>query len=421
MSKIKSDFLKLYRLANKVGFLHLLSANMLIQIAGFGGQIFLTRILSVEDIGTIKVMQSYLNILVILATFGLNTSVLKLCSEKVNEDEKKSIFSISLFISLFSSLALILGFIILNKLSLLKVDNLFVVYILLIPFLSITNIVMVYLQSQEKVKTISLIQSLSKIFIVVISTICAFWMGLNGYIYSLVILNFFTFVLILFYIRKEVNFRYFLTMTVSKTKKIFNISIFAFGSNLLGALLANGNIVIASLIGIHQVTIGYYSIAQLIITSMMIIPSTLGQIMVPKISKVSKDKLQVEEIIKKYRSRNAVLAIAISLFIGLIAPIAIPFVFGQNYSNSVLYLEILLLGFVFWSLYAPIGNTLLSVGRSDINFYVNLISVIINISLNYFLISYFGMYGAAIANTLTYFVAVFIYSYFFRKLFLKKD
>lgn len=421
MDKIRNILLRLYQLANKVGFVHLLSANMLIQITGFGGQIFLTRILTVEDIGMIKIMQSYLSILVILATFGLNTSVLKLCSENVDQDEKKSIFSISIFFSFLLSGFLIVGILILHKLSIIEIHSLFPIYILTIPFLGLTNIIIVYLQSQQKIKTMSIIQSVSRIFIVIFSTIFAYWLGLHGYIYSLVILNFITFIIVFLSIRKEISFYYLLNITMEKMKKIFSISIFAFGSNLLGTLLTNVNIIMASLLSIHQIAIGYYGIAQLIIASLMIIPSTLGQIMVPKISKVSNDKLKVGNILKKYRVRNAILAITVAMLIALLSPLFVPLIFGQDYSNSIIYLEILLLGFIFWSLYAPIGNTLLSVGRSDINFYMNLISVIINITLNYFLIIKFGMLGAAMANTITYFITIFIYNYFFRRLYLLKN
>ena len=418
MSKIRSTFFNLYRLANKVGFFHLLSANMLIQITSFGGQIFLTRILSVEDIGTIKVMQSYLNVLVILATFGLNTSVLKLCSENVSEEEKKSMFSFSFFITLFVSLILILGVISLYHLSIINVDYLFTIYIFLIPCLSLTSIVIAYLQSQQKIKTISSVQSLSRIFVVVLSTLFAFWTGITGYINSLVILNFCVFILVFIYIKKEISLKYFFNVTKSKIRKIFNVSIYSFGTNLFIVLLANLNIIIASLLNVNQNTIGLFSIAQLIITVVLLIPSTLGQIMIPKISKVSHDKVQVKKIFRKYSVINKILSIAVPIFIGLIAPFIIPILFGENYSKSVLFLEILLFGYVFRSLYAPIGNTLLSVGCSNIIFYMNLTSVILNILLNYFLILKFGMYGAAIANTITYFISFLIYNYCFKRLYL---
>ncbi|ASS89469.1 hypothetical protein AP3564_03690 [Aeribacillus pallidus] len=413
-------FKEILGLANKVGFIHLLSANILIQIAGFGGQIFLTRILSVEDIGTIKILQSYLNILVIIASLGLNTSVLKLCSENINEKDRISIFNVSVIFTLISSLILIF---IVNKLVTvhnIKVNNLLSVYVYLIPILSLTNLIIVYLQSQQKIKTMSLIQSYSKVFIVVFSTAFAYGLGLEGYIYSLVILNLFSFILILLFIRREIKFASIRNVSIDQLKKIFSIALFSLGANLVGVLLSNLNIIIANILTNDSKEIGYYGIAQLIITTMMIIPSTLGQIMVPKISKVSNNIEDVKYILKTYQKRNTILAFSVALIAGIFAPLIIPFVFGENYIKSVYYFEILLLGFIFWSLYSPKGITLMSVGRSDANFYVSLISVTLNFILNYLLIIRYGMLGAAVANTIVYFITIFTNDFFFRKFYLKK-
>lgn len=396
--------------------MHLLSANLLIQIAGFGGQIFLTRILSVEDIGTIKILQSYLNILVILASLGLNTAVLKLCSEDIKKEQQLAIFNISFFFTTLISIVIIVVITFILTFTSLNVDKLLSVYILLIPFLSLTNLIISYLQSQQKIKTISLVQSYSKIFIVVFSTIIAYVSGLNGYIISLVILNAIVFLVTLYYIKNDLKPKTLLKDKLFYMRKLMNIGTFALGANLLTVLLANFNIIIGNHITNDVREIGYYSIAQLIITTMMIIPSTLGQIMVPKISKVSKNLDEVLKIFKIYHKRNTILAVSVAVLAGISAPYIIPFVFGEEYKNSVYYFEILLLGFVFWSIFSPKGITLMSLGRSDINFYVSLISVVINITLNYILILHYGMYGAATANTITYLINIFVNNYFFKYL-----
>ncbi|MDN3019180.1 oligosaccharide flippase family protein [Paenibacillus sp. BSR1-1] len=408
----------LFQLANRVGFLHLLSANLLIQISAFGGQIFLTRILSVNDIGTIKVLQSYLTIFVLVGSLGLNTSVLKLCSEEISENEQKGIFNISFLFTIISSMILILAVDLLVNSSIIKVNSLLKDYVYLIPIFNLTNLIFVYLQSQQKIKIMSIIQSYSKIFIVILSTLVAFWFGFKGYIYSLIFLNLVSFLGILVFIRNEVNFKYIYNITKSKLKSIFNIGLFAFGSNLLGQLMLNVNIIMATFLTNNSKEIGYYGIAQLIISAMIIIPSTLGQIMIPKISKLSNNVDEVKKTLRDYRVRNTLLCLLISLIAGATAPFIIPLVFGRNYSNSVLYFEILLMGFIFWSLYSPIGNTLLSVGRSDINFYMNVISVFLNFILNYLLIRSYGMFGAAAANTITYLITIFIYNFFFKKLYI---
>ncbi|WP_394554611.1 oligosaccharide flippase family protein [Priestia aryabhattai] len=414
MKAFRSKIIKLIILANKAGFMHLLSANLLIQITGFGGQIFLTRILSVEDIGTIKVYQSTLNILMIIASLGLNTAVLKLCSENLAQKERINIFNITLIFTLICSAIIVIISIIFYS------DNLLKVYILLIPTLSITNLVVIYLQSQQKIKTISYIQSLSKIIIIIFSTLGAYLLGFHGYIYSLVLLNIVTFLFIVPFVRTELKFLNVTKFYRRQVKRVYSISIFAFGANLLGVLLINLNILIANFLSVNTKEIGFYSVAQLIVSTMMMIPSSLGQIMVPKLSEVSNDRNKITSYLRTYNIRNVYLAIFVVILAASLGPLLIPLFFGSTYSHSVPTFEILLIGFLFWSYYSPKGMTLLSIGRSDINFYVSLISLICNIIFNFVFIKSFGMVGAAVASTLTNFLTIFINNYFFNKVFLKE-
>ncbi|MDP9578337.1 UNVERIFIED_ORG: O-antigen/teichoic acid export membrane protein [Bacillus sp. 1751] len=414
MKAFRGKIIKLIILANKAGFMHLLSANLLIQITGFGGQIFLTRILSVEDIGTIKVYQSILNILMIIASLGLNTAVLKLCSENLEQKERINIFNITLIFTLICSAIIVIISIIFYS------DNLLKVYILLIPTLSITNLVVIYLQSQQKIKTISYIQSLSKIIIIIFSTLGAYLLGFHGYIYSLVLLNIVTFLFIVPFVRTELKFLNVTKFHRRQVKRVYSISIFAFGANLLGVLLINLNILIANFLSVNTKEIGFYSVAQLIVSTMMMIPSSLGQIMVPKLSGVSNDKNKITSYLRTYNIRNLYLAIFVVILAASLGPLLIPLFFGDKYSHSVPTFEILLIGFLFWSYYSPKGMTLLSIGRSDVNFYVSLISLMCNIIFNFVFIKSFGMVGAAVASTLTNFLTIFINNYFFNKVFFKE-
>lgn len=420
MNVIKEKLIKNIHYAGKIGFFHLLSANLLIQIAGFGGQVFLTRILDVEEIGAIKVMQSYLNIIVIIASLGLNTAVLKLCSEDNIEKEKINIFNISFIITIVSSIALVILVELFLLGDILKVDSILKIYVLLVPFLSATNLIVVYFQAQQNIKRMSLLQSYSKVVIVIFSTLCAFFLGMKGYVYSLVILNLITFLIILPFIKKEVSNILKTKFSRVRISKIFGIGLYAFGANLLGVLLLNTNLIIANILITDSKLIGYYSIAQLIISTMMMIPSTLGQIMVPKISKVSEDKKAVLRTLKDYYKRNFMIAVSLSLIAAITAPFILPLVFGEEYIGAVGYFEILLIGFVFWSLYSPKGIVLMAVGRSDVNFYISIFSVSINIVLSFLLIKYYAMYGVALATVISYLATIIINNIFFNKKYINK-
>ena len=81
MKITKSDIKIFLRKIQEKGFFHLLSANILIQIFAFASQLFVAGILSPEDIGRIKIIQTYLSVFSVIAGMGLNASTLKICSE----------------------------------------------------------------------------------------------------------------------------------------------------------------------------------------------------------------------------------------------------------------------------------------------------------------------------------------------------
>jgi O-antigen/teichoic acid export membrane protein len=76
----------------KNGFFHLLSTNVLIQMLGFGSTLAVAKLLSPEELGSVKLLQSYSGIFAVFAGFGLSTALLKYCSENRSEEEKEAIF-----------------------------------------------------------------------------------------------------------------------------------------------------------------------------------------------------------------------------------------------------------------------------------------------------------------------------------------
>lgn len=406
-------------LALSKGFFHLLSANLLIQIAGFGGQIFLTRTLSVEEIGYIKVLQTYLGIALIISSIGINTAVLKLCSEKIDEQQKVYIFNLGVKINILTSFLLVLIVSLLAHFNLLssntKINELLKIFLLQVPTLTLSGLSIMYLQAKKKVKQVSYVQSVSKIVIIIVSIFSAYLFGFIGYIHSLILTNLLTLFFLVPLLKEElINFfrEKIRRQTINLMVKVGG---FAFGSNLLGNMLMNFNVILVNILINDPKEMGYYGIAQLIITTLMMIPSTLNQIMVPHISEASGDLERIKDILKRFQKRAFFLIITVAISTAILVPLFLPIVFGEEYKHSTRYFEILLIGVVFWSLYSPKGVTLLSIGRTDLNFYTSLIAFVVNLLLNFTFIKIYGMVGAAIANTSTYFITIFINDYFYKQ------
>ncbi|PER02692.1 glycosyltransferase [Bacillus cereus] len=415
----QNKFSNLVRKGVKVGFFHLLSANILLQIAGFGGQIFLTRVLSVEDIGRIRILQSFLGILIMVATIGINTTVLKLCSEKINNKDRQAIFLNSMLLSLCTSLLVVFIIYIFATFNLLSSDNIInnalKIYILQIPFLVLSSIGFSYLQSQKKIKIMSKIQSVSKIVVISFSTIIAFIYGFYGYVYGILCSTILTSGLLYIILKPEINLRDKFKVNKQILQKVFTFGGYALGTGVCWQLILNANVILADYIVKDTSAIAYYGTAQLIINTLMMVPITLNQLMIPYISEESHDYRKVKKIMVSYQKRMYMLMIVVITGGYVFLPFLVPFAFGSEYTQSIPYLFILLAGLFFWSVYSPKNNILTSIGNFKYTFYVNLLSLIFNLIISYLLMIHIGVIGAAIANTMTFLFGIFVNRYFFNK------
>ncbi|MEB9403808.1 glycosyltransferase [Bacillus thuringiensis] len=420
---IKNKFIKILKMGAKVGFFHLLSANILLQIAGFGGQIFLTRVLSIEDIGRIRVLQSFLSVLLIIATLGMNTTILKFCSEDILKKEKHTILKASIFVSMIISIIVMIFTVIAAFLGLLSNDEILnqqmVIYILQVPFLVLNSLGMAYLQSQQRIKTMSNLQSFTKIFILLASTACAFIFGLMGYVIALVVSTSVTSCLLFLLLKEDIKQLISLKIEKVYINKILKFGGYTFGTGLLWQLILSSGIIIANYTVQDGKQIAYYGTAQLIINTLMMVPITLNQIMIPYISKKSNDLEEVQKIALKYQLRMFFLMLIVGGMAYYIIPIIIPWAFGEAYVKSIPYFKVLLLGLIFWSMYSPKNNILYSIGKVKYTFYANFIMCIINIVLNIILVKRYEIMGIAISSTLTFLIAIGINYFYYKKALIK--
>ncbi|MFP7733897.1 oligosaccharide flippase family protein [Priestia aryabhattai] len=404
----------------RVGFLHLLSANIIVQIAGFGGQLFLTRIISVEDIAIVRVLQSYYSILIIAATFGINMSIMKICSEDIEQNIKKLIFSFGFYISILINVVVMGIFICVVQGGFFTAGNgdlekYLLLYNLQVPFFVLTSIIFAYYHAQNKVKVVSNFQSATKLSVIIFSILLALVWGLQGYIYGSVLCNGIAFFVLFLYVRKEL-----VPISIKKFHQIdfktfFSTGTYSFGTNILWQLLLYLNIIMANYMVDDREAIAFYGMAHLIINTMMMIPMTLNQIMIPYISKEAKNHKQVSVILKSYQRKMLLLILPLCLITYFLLPPILPYLLGEEYVNSGIYFKIMLAMLFCWSLFSPKMNTLLAVGKIKYNFYTYCFSIVIYVILNVILMLQYNMLGAAVAISLTFFITMFINQLYYLK------
>jgi len=123
---------------------------------------------------------------------------------------------------------------------------------------------------------------------------------------------------------------------------------------------------------------------------------------------IPKRKLKIVQFTYLYFVAMLVLVGIVSLF----APWFFDTLLNKDYSSAVSFVFWIALGFAFNGMYKMVVNYLLYIKKTMLISMVSLGTALLNIVLNYFMITYFGPIGAAQASTLSYFVQ-FIFIWIF--------
>lgn len=399
------------------GFFHLLSANILIQVFAFASQLFVAGILCAEDIGRIKIIQTYLSIFSIIAGMGFNASTLKICSENKTREELSRYFNTAFVFTLMSSV-LVYGIVLLiNQFEIISKDRLIQLLIPLGMFPLITNslflLFMGLFQARKKIKLFSNLTVLNKLISITGIIIFTYYWGIKGY-YIAYNVSFIMIIIMAFLsIKKNVS----VSLQVLKKEILKDHWIYARSSmfsNIVAETSAYIDIILISFLVKDMVEIGYYSFALTLTIALRLFPSTVQQITIPYFSSFKSDKTEFLHIFKRYNQLLYVV-VFISLFIFLfIIPPVISHIFKGKYDQSFIYLVFLAIGWSIRSLIQLQSAAIFGLGKIQYNAYTALYALAGNIIIYPLAIHFFGLTGAAYAS-ISSGIIIFIASRFYFK------
>lgn len=422
-SKIISVFTK-YDLSilqniRQKGFLHLLTANVLIQLFAFSSQLLVAGILVPDDLGRIKIIQTYYSIFLIFAGMGFNASTLKLCSENRTQIEENQIFRSALLFTLISTVCFYITILTLNYFNAFSTDKLinWLLPLGLFPMIS-NSLFMVfvsYFQAVKKIKLLSKLTVSNKIISIILILALTYLYGIYGYYiaYNL------SFILILI-----VCFRVVRVSFPNKSLLIKKLSLLPYHwkyakTSMLAYLMSETSAYVDILFisifikDMHQ--IGFYSFAATITVIFRLFPNTVQQITIPYFSSLAKNKDDFSVVFKRY---NKILfrAIGITLIAALlITPSMVNLIFSGKYDESMRYFPLLAISWSIRQLAQLQNGAIFGIGKIQYNVYTSVISLFFNIIFTCISLYYFQILGAAYASILGSFVFYLSSSYFFNK------
>ncbi len=389
---IKKFLEKIY---NK-GFFHLLGSNFLIQFFGFGLVLFLGKILSAEEIGNIKIIQSYSIFFITFATFGFNVALLKTASEKRPKSEKKAILKKSIIRVLFFSIISVCLLFILLKIGLLTknedVEYWLYRYSIVIPFAALGFLFLAYFQALKEIKKVAKLQVFIRLIFIVLIFIFTYLYGFSGLVYSTIVSYILGTIIFVKHLDKNL-FKF--NIDNSKIKKFNSYAFFTFVGMLITVVGKNADIYLLDYLSAIKDEIGYYSIAIVFFMAGNVINGTVQSIVTPHFSENENNYLWLKHNLIKYQLLMIPFAVLISLFLYALAYCVVTYYYGLEYSQVLEILILLLINYMIISTYTITGGALVGLGVIHSGIYIVLISTFSSLLTGYYLFFYWGVSGVA--------------------------
>lgn len=302
-------------------------------------------------------------------------------------------------------LGLVVGFItlivllILNMIYFHREVGLIIVTAFMVPFLVITELNRGLLTGLEKIKTANYLDLLSKFLytIMVISVIVYFqsiWSLIFAYVMQMFIYSSTSF----YNLFKKAKNK--LKPSIHLFKKTSNYSIRIYLTLFLAFLVLKIDIYFIEYF-MGNKPLGIYSLGATLATHLILIINVIIPLLLPKLATINDTNKRIKKL-KNIIFYALILLVLINLGFYFLGKWFIVLVFGDKYLESVIIIQILLMATSVLSLETILAQYYAFIGKIKFLIYYWVITLLLNIILNYLWIPKYGIEGAAWASFISY-------------------
>ena len=158
-----------------------------------------------------------------------------------------------------------------------------------------------------------------------------------------------------------------------------------------------------------NIQLGLYVLAANFAMFILLYSKIIGGVMMPYLSE--NDNEQRKKYFTTYSRINFVSVVSMVIFLAIIGNWLLVFLYGKEFANSGEPFNILLVGMVFTAMSQLFSIMLFSKGKNNIALIANSVGLVATILLDILLIPKYGIMGAAVATSISYFLlfAVLLY------------
>mgnify|MGYP000916182453 CR=1 FL=1 len=350
------------------------------------------RYLGSNEYGVISYNLSQISIISLLFSLGADTYIVVQLSK--NSEKANSLISINLMNRLLLMSTVTVFLTILNKfITIYSFNFVSVVIYFTAIFDSFRTVSDGFFQAKQKLKYVAIFEILRAVFLLIGAIIVIkLNKGLEGIAIVYFITSFIIFIasyylLFIKYKIKLVKVKFIETINLIKNAFPFFINAIIL---ILG--LQIDIIMINNLAGNSQTA--YYTTAKKVIDIVLMIPTIISMVFLPRISSNQVSKEESKKILKVIMG----IGVIIGIFVYTISNIFVLLAFGNEYMESSTIIKIFCFGFPFIFANSFISTCLIGSGMQKKVVFVNSIGTVVNILLNLILIPKFLCTGAAIAT-----------------------
>lgn len=398
---MKTIIERAYQQLKRGGYIHVLSMNVILQIAGFGSILLIAGFLGPSDLAIVKTTQAYAAVLLVISGAGLTAPVLRYCADlKLSEGEVALVLITSIKLTACTSilvLVCILSLVVFQWDVGRQPGAFYLFYALVLPGVSLTALLFVFLQARQKYSILAKNQTGIKLFSIGAILVGTYGWGLDGFLVATITTTYAGLMLLL-----RISYKPQAPLVVVELpKEFYRIASFSMAGMLITTCGQSSDYILLDFFDVSRTEVGKYSLATIFYMGAATVTASIQTVITPKFTALIDSPKEFIVYLQDIASKTTAVSIAISAFLLLAAAVLQEVFFGESYKGYLLYLFLLLAKYVIWSIYAVFGAAMLGAGIYRPGIWISCVSTCVCFLTGYPLVQEFGAIGAAGSQILT--------------------
>lgn len=395
---------------HKRGFFHIIAGSTLAKIAGFVSVFFLPRFLSKADYGLLTYVENIRNYVMLFNGIGITNATLRFCAQQGSDEEKKGYFVASLKIGIFADVFLIVlttaAFLVIPfpyegaRFQLVISSCLPILYFL---FTDIQLLLRATFQNQRYSVYNFTYSFLLMIFQIVFAVLWGVTGVMIGKYLSMALCVLMGYLLIRDLPMMKVKA---IKLDWHEIKTIIHFGIVMLTASATSTVMSyNETFIVGQLLKDEELLAEYRVAANILSISLFLLEALLVFIL-PYFIQHIKDKQWIWENYKKLFVINGTVMTLFHLGLFIFAKLYLFIFAGPEYMGAVSLVRMFLVASWIQAVFRGIsGNILAVTGEEKFNLKINIVFVVVHAVIDVAAVKTLGIYGAAIALIVVYFLS----------------